>query len=139
MAEVQAPKSIRIQSGGHPYETVITDQDGKPVEHVVSVVWRADANTGRATAALEFFGVELDVVADVATLSRLLAAEEVCRVAYALNQTLEAMREAEESDPSLERLRTMRERQVREALKGWLPQAQTLAPFPPSSDDEEEE
>lgn len=80
MAEVKAPKNIRLQGGPEAYSLTITDGEGKPLEGVTEVTYRANGG-GHPICALKVYGVELDVVADTVSLDRLQAAEEVARLA----------------------------------------------------------
>jgi hypothetical protein len=67
---------IHIRTGEHPAETIVTDEDGKPLEVTsVSVLLTPE----RTLASATFFNAEIDVKAELVDLDRLEAAEQVCK------------------------------------------------------------
>lgn len=57
---------VKIISDGTALGTVVVADNGEKVDGIRSVKWHVDVETQLATAVLEFTGVHVDVVGEVA-------------------------------------------------------------------------
>lgn len=109
-------KQARLQCQGRWHDITLTDEDGTPLPPAVSASIRV-APGQMPVLAVEFCDPQIDIIADIATLERLLAAEEACGLASHLVRALALPPAAAGKlhDNSFFR----KQQELREALNAW--------------------